>query len=101
MKKFISVLLVMVMTCSLLAGCSQEGGQTEKEEETTQQEAGGEEEETTKEGGYTIGCVIINDANTHCMLQMMTRKHCCSASMIWWQPVWTGSSWNLRTRRLL
>ena len=60
MKKFISVLLVMVMTCSLLAGCSQEGGQTEKEEETTQQEAGGEEEETTKEGGYTIGCVIIN-----------------------------------------
>ena len=41
MKKFISVLLVMVMTCSLLAGCSQEGGQTEKEEETTQQEAGG------------------------------------------------------------
>ena len=67
MKKFISVLLVMVMTCSLLAGCSQEGGQTEKEEETTQQEAGGEEEETTKEGGYTIGCVIINDANTHCI----------------------------------
>ncbi len=67
MKKFISVLLVMVMTCSLLAGCSQEGGQTEKEEETTRQEAGGEEEETTKEGGYTIGCVIINDANTHCI----------------------------------
>lgn len=37
MKKFISILLVCIMTCGLIAGCSESGGQTETNDNETQQ----------------------------------------------------------------
>ncbi|MBD5552133.1 MAG: sugar ABC transporter substrate-binding protein [Lachnospiraceae bacterium] len=72
MKKFSSILLVAVMVCSLLVGCSGNAAPEETKENEVQQETNVAQEEQSGEeqsgeGGYTIGCVIINDANTHCI----------------------------------
>lgn len=72
MKKFSSILLVAVMVCSLLVGCSGNAASEKTKESEVQQEANVAQEEQSgeelsSEGGYTIGCVIINDANTHCI----------------------------------
>lgn len=70
MKKLLALLLAVTMIAALFAGCAQDTAETTATPDTqapTQTQADATEGKPEDEQHYTIGCVIINDANTHCI----------------------------------
>lgn len=68
MKKLLALVLAVVMILCMLAGCD---GQTEEPQTTDASTEAAPADPSTSEPPadehYTIGCIIINDANTHCI----------------------------------
>lgn len=68
MKKLLALLLATVFVLCLFAGCADnQTDATTASEETPSASDSQPSEDSPEKEHYTIGCVIINDANTHCI----------------------------------
>ena len=67
-KRILAFVLSGFMVLSMAACGNQESGEPKEAEQSTEEEQSAKKADAgEKKDGYTIGCVIINDANTHCI----------------------------------